>query len=357
MPNIIKRYAPWLFLTPGILLGIIVVIAASLMLYSAWHESAIMDELAHIPAGYGYVRYFDYRLNPEHPPLVKALSAVPLLPLNLSFPTATEAWQTAINGQWAAGSEFLYHSGNDADTILHAARLFPILLTLLLIILVYAVAKETLGRYWALLPAFLTAFSPIVLAHGHYVTTDIGATLGILLSLWRGALYFERPSRKNLWLAGLSLGIAELLKFSAVLVPPYLLFLALVHWFRRRREKSILPYAGAMVAIFAIAYLIVVYPVYALFTAHYPMARQTADTVFTLGSFAGGAAVSGCHGTRCLADLNIALTKNAFTPSHGRIYARRPYGHAARRRRKHGVLPGACFECRVALVLPGGVPP
>ena len=39
-----------------------------LMLNASFGDSAIMDELAHIPAGYGYVKYFDYRPNPEHPP-------------------------------------------------------------------------------------------------------------------------------------------------------------------------------------------------------------------------------------------------------------------------------------------------
>ncbi|MEK9183728.1 MAG: hypothetical protein AAB890_01500, partial [Patescibacteria group bacterium] len=49
---------------------LVVLIAAAsflLMLNSSFQESATMDELAHIPAGYGYVKYLDYRLNPEHP--------------------------------------------------------------------------------------------------------------------------------------------------------------------------------------------------------------------------------------------------------------------------------------------------
>ena len=40
-----------------------------LMFFSSVGESAIMDELAHIPAGYSYLAEKDYRLNPEHPPL------------------------------------------------------------------------------------------------------------------------------------------------------------------------------------------------------------------------------------------------------------------------------------------------
>ena len=69
-----------------------------------------MDELAHIPAGYGYVKYLDYRLNPEHPPLVKAIAALPLLFQKLKFPTDKSAWQKDVNGQWQSGAQFLYES-------------------------------------------------------------------------------------------------------------------------------------------------------------------------------------------------------------------------------------------------------
>ncbi len=299
--------------SPKVILGAICLAALGFMLYSSWHESAIMDELAHIPAGYGYVRYLDYRLNPEHPPLVKALSALPLLAWNPHFPTDKSSWQNDVNGQWAMGSAFLYDSGNNANTILRVARLLPILLTVLLILLVYGVASETLGPRWALLPAFLAGLSPTVLAHGHYVTTDIGATFGILLTLWRTAVFFIRPSRKNLWYAGIALGIAELLKFSAVLLLPYVLFMAFAYWFARRNEHSILFYARNCFFIFLIAYVVVVYPVYALFTVHYPIAKQTADTVYTLGSFGGGAVSGTCHGTRCLAELDIALSRHYLT--------------------------------------------
>ena len=67
-----------------------------------------MDELAHIPAGYGYVRHLDFRLNPEHPPLVKVLAGLPLIFLGPNFPTDHKAWEKDVNGQWDMGTEFLY---------------------------------------------------------------------------------------------------------------------------------------------------------------------------------------------------------------------------------------------------------
>src|SRR5579864_4975744 len=93
----------------------------ALMVWASHTDSAIDDELAHIPAGYGYVHNLDYRLNPEHPPLVKALAMLPVLFLNPTFPTDASAWQNEINAQWTMGSLFLYQSGNDANAIIQAA--------------------------------------------------------------------------------------------------------------------------------------------------------------------------------------------------------------------------------------------
>jgi len=112
------------------------------MLHSSFQESATMDELAHIPAGYSYLKFRDNRLNPEHPPLLKDLSAIPLLFLNLKFPTDSPYWQEGVNSQWDMGRVFLYESGNNADQIIQWARIFPILLTLLTTVLVYFLAKK-----------------------------------------------------------------------------------------------------------------------------------------------------------------------------------------------------------------------
>src|SRR6266568_8084285 len=106
-----------------------------LMVGSSLRDSAVVDELAHIPAGYAYMRFFDYRLNPEHPPLLKALAAVPLLFQNLKFPTDNPAWINDVNGEWAVGGAFLYGLKNNAATMLWWARFFPILLTLGLVII------------------------------------------------------------------------------------------------------------------------------------------------------------------------------------------------------------------------------
>lgn len=284
---------------PTVVLAILVVFSGVLMWNTSLNDSAIMDELAHIPAGYGYVRYLDYRLNPEHPPLLKALSALPLLSLSLQFPTDTTDWNTTVNGQWGTGATFLYGSGNNADTIVHVARIFPILLTLLTILLLYQWGRELLGRYWGLLPAALFALSPSVLAHGHYVTTDIAATFGLLVSSYFFLKWLLEPSHTHLWWAGIAFGVAQLLKFSLVLVIPYFILLVFLYLLAEYLRKHRLPFEERialrvprkiwlsirdLIFIFAIGYALV-FAVYAIFTWNYPHAKQIADTTAILQGF------------------------------------------------------------------------
>lgn len=316
--------------TPIIVLAGIIAAAFSLMLWASFGDSAIMDELAHIPAGYGYVHNFDYRLNPEHPPLVKALAALPLAFSDLNFQTENPAWAKDINGQWDMGSSFIYGSGNDPNYIVRLSRMAPIFLTLFLIVLIYAWSAELLGAWWGLLPAALFGLSPTILAHGHYVTTDIGAAFGIVLATYYFVKFLSSSSVSHLFMAGISFGVAQLMKFSAVLLIPY--FIILIFFFfgstvfrdwettqpgMRMKRFSIRAwhYAKSLMIIFAVGYIVVVYPVYLAFTWNYPSAKQTSDTEFILSSFADGPTQPGhiCKPARCVADLNINMAKNPIT--------------------------------------------
>lgn len=313
----------------GVVLAGIVILSAALMLNASLTDSGIMDELAHIPSGYSYVHNLDYRLNPEHPPLLKALAALPLLFLKPAFPADGSPWTTDLNPQWDMGNKFLYQSGNNPDTIINLARIMPMILTLLTILLIYAVGRSFFGPNWALLPAALFALSPSVLAHGHYVTTDIAATFGILLALYAFLGELTKPSRQKLIWAGVAFGIAQLLKFSAVLLAPYMIGLVAIWALFASYSDQIAGFGKKvsvffffftrklcrLILIFAVGYALIVYPVYFLFTRNYPPTKQTADTEQILISFAHGPTPAGkfCQPVRCLADATIWATKNPIT--------------------------------------------
>ncbi len=317
---------------PAVLVILMLAIAGSFMASAALGDSAIFDETAHIVAGYTYVKHLDYRFNPEHPPLVKTLAGLPLLFLDLDFSLEKGYWG-GINEQWWAGNEFLYQSGNDADQIIAWARLGPILLALILIAFTYFWARQLVGRWWALLPAFLVAFSPIVLAHGHYVTTDVGATLGIMLSIYFFLKYLFQPNRDNLVYAGLAFGLAQAIKFSAVLLIPYFFLTAIIFYFinhvykdeaelsiegegldfhyeykiEARNGKPWYWYVGKTALIMVIGYVLIVYPLYALTTWNYPIGKQVIDTQANIQNFA----------VRPLADLNVWISGNKILRPFG----------------------------------------
>ena len=271
-----------------------------LMFFSSVGESAIMDELAHIPAGYSYLAEKDYRLNPEHPPLAKDLAALPLLFLNLDFPTDAKAWAEDVNGQWDMGRIFLYESGNDPTRILFWSRLPMMLLALFFGFLLFAWSRRLYGDKVGLMTLVLFAFSPTFIAHSRYVTTDLGAAFGFFVGIVFFIRFLERQNAKRLLFAGFVLGLALLLKFSlALLIPLYALLAALwlflnnfeelkLSEIRRRAFKDALIQGLALLlklcAIFIIAGVMIIV-VYQFHVWNYPLERQLSDSAFLLGSF------------------------------------------------------------------------
>ena len=193
---------------------------------SAKNDSAIRDELPHIVAGYSYLIKQDYRLNPEHPPLLKELAALPLLFIKPNFPDQHPCWISEVNGQWCLGDVFLYQIGNDADKIIFWSRLPIILLMLLLGFYLFKWAKELFGQRAGLFALAIYSFSPNIIAHGRFVTTDLGVTALIFIAFYYFWRLLEKPSKLNFALATFVFSLALLAKFSAVLLIPIYILIA-----------------------------------------------------------------------------------------------------------------------------------
>ena len=280
-----------------------------LMITSIRNDSATMDELAHIPAAFGYVTQFDYRLNPEQPPLLKVLSGISgEFGARPYFPTDTAAWRDYVNGQWDQGRIFLYESGNNADRIIFWSRIPTILLTLLFGWLVFRETRQRFGKAAALIALTLFAFSPTILAHSRYVTTDIAAAFGFFIGLVSFIRFMESPTKKNLLIAGIAFGAAQLLKFSLVLlIPVYGILiiawaLAIPNLHFHERIKIFIKRAASSITIGLIGTAII-WAFYTPFVWNYPKDRQYADAKFNLSSY----------GFRPAVDINLRLIENKYT--------------------------------------------
>ncbi len=264
--------------------NILAVVLLSIMFFigisSYQQDSLTMDEQSHIGAGYSYLSQQDFRINPEHPPLIKDLSAIPLLFLNLNFPLNDAAWTEGVNNQWIFGNKFIFNSGNDADQIIFWSRLPMLFVLIFLGWFMFWWIKKEFNKEAALMALFLFSFSPNLIAHGRLVTTDIGAVLGFVLSAYFWLKFLKNPSNKNVFCAGLIFGFSMLLKFSLALLIPFFGIITLVY--ALIKKENLIQYIGKSILIGLIGLIFVIWPVYQLHTINYPAERQVIDTASML---------------------------------------------------------------------------
>lgn len=200
-------------------------------------ESSTVDEPQHIVTGYTALVLNDYRIDPLHPPLLRLWAALPLvLSSDVRFNTNTY-W--APVKPWAFCHQFLYVD-NDADRLLDRARFMSVLLGVSLGILLFCWSRELFGFWPATVVLGLYSFEPNILAHYRLATTDPGVTCFIF-----GTVYFLwRTARRLSWLnvTGLVVffALAQVCKFSALILVPISLTLLAIQASRNHRWRAVL---------------------------------------------------------------------------------------------------------------------
>jgi 4-amino-4-deoxy-L-arabinose transferase-like glycosyltransferase len=242
-------------------------------------DSAVRDEMPHIVAGYTYLKYADYRINPEHPPLIKQLAAIPLFFLHVKFPEDNPAWKDRVNDQWSLGDTFLYKSGNNADQMLFWGRLPIVFLMLLTGWIIFVWTKEIFKSPLAgLIALLLFALSPNIIAHGRFITTDMGVAAFSVFALYSWWKFLVKPSKIKFTIAVLLQTCLHLAKFSSPLFLPIIGLMTLgAAFFGGEKGESIKKrfwfYLGATVAATALAFILVGIW-YQIFTREMPLAVQ-----------------------------------------------------------------------------------
>lgn len=262
-----------------------------LAITSMWNDSANYDERIHLPAGYSYITRQDMRLNPEHPPLVKDLAALPLLFMKINFPFQSWGWNTPLvsdssrTPSWQTdvgfGNDLLYYSGNDAQNMMRYGRIPIILIGILLGFYIFRFVRELWGDLAGIIALTFYSFSPTFLAHTRLVTTDVAAAAAFFISCYYFYKWLKISTYRNLFILGIVFGLALLTKFSTFLLVPIFGFVVLVWILLYGQWKK---YLGGFILVLVIAYL-VVGAVYAFHVWNYPPQKQQIDTKFILSTF------------------------------------------------------------------------
>jgi 4-amino-4-deoxy-L-arabinose transferase-like glycosyltransferase len=157
----------------------------SLLLLSK--KGLFIDDSMHIPAGYSYLLTHDYRLNQEHPPLIKLISALGLWRLHPQFPFDSPGWQQAAtpgdpeDGMVRVEEAFFVRNAKQFEEIAFYARLPVLVVPLILLVTVWWFTRQLFGPIPALVATLFTATEPNIIGNSIVVQDDVAASLALLL--------------------------------------------------------------------------------------------------------------------------------------------------------------------------------
>jgi dolichyl-phosphate-mannose-protein mannosyltransferase len=113
---------------------------------------------------------------------------------------------------------------------LYAARVPTMLAGVALAWLIWRWSRRLWGERGALLSLLLCVFDPNLLAHARLVTTDVWIALAFTVVLYLFWRFAEEPTTGRGLALATAFALAQVVKYSAVLLVPLLLLLATVRW-------------------------------------------------------------------------------------------------------------------------------
>ncbi len=252
-------------------------------------NSITSDEVPHITSGYYYLKSGRYFLNPEHPPLIKDISALPIrFFLNPDFPKISAEAPYPLesekedlffnkkvfprvleieNYHWD-NRMLIFNPQNNPDLIILLARLGIILFNSAMLFVLYLLLKKHWNKKTAVLGLFLTTISQFSIAHGSIVTTDFTASVlqicvlasyGIFLKL------FSYDSKKKIFLlffvSSFFFALAFTAKFSSLILIPisFIGGLTFILAVKRLNFKSLLFYLFSFVILITFSFSLAIF--------------------------------------------------------------------------------------------------
>jgi hypothetical protein len=228
------------------------------VLRSAWTtrlDGFTIDEPWHITAGVAYLRTGEYYLNPEHPPLVKLVSAL-AAPSSVFHFTAPPSLHDKTEERKFVIETMYKH--NDADAI--QSRVRPVMYTFngLLLLLFALVVFRVFGGFIALGALLFALVDPTVAAHWPVVMTDLPVGLLSVTCVLLLVYVLRHWTWLNLSMFAIALGLALSVKHSGLISFAFAAAMGLVvllcqfHRDLRRTMQRICAFLLALMAAVAI---------------------------------------------------------------------------------------------------------
>jgi len=185
-------------------------------------DSFTIDEAYHIAAGVSYVRYHDFRINPEHPPLIKLWVGAFIAATGFHLDSLRQFDDKVGERTFTERAVFRQ---NDPDSVQRRARVSMFALNGLLLLALAFALERVFNAPVSLGTLLFLAIDPTVAAHLPVVMTDLPVALLSTTSVVLAARAFREWIWTDLAACSAFLGLALTAKHSA---PVVLLSVALV---------------------------------------------------------------------------------------------------------------------------------
>jgi Dolichyl-phosphate-mannose-protein mannosyltransferase len=235
----------------------ILAVHAGLVVWASSTNFVVVDEVGHLAAGMTHLEtgtFFAYRVNP---PLPRLVAAVPMWLAGARVDYSQFQDGPGHRCEFPIGQDFAAVNGERYFTLARLARLTGVGWSLLGGLVVFVWARDLYGRPGGLLALSLWCFNPTVIGFAAVVVPDLPAAAAAVTAGYLCWRYLRRPSWAGAWFVGLGLGLAQLTKFTLLVLYPVWAVCFVIAW---RAGRSANPPDRPRVrhAVFAVGVSVVV---------------------------------------------------------------------------------------------------
>ena len=206
-----------------------------LAIYSLRLENPTIDEVNHLPAGISYWQTGKFKLYHHNPPLFKLVAALPVMLAGAEMRPLYDSpsWRVYSIAPSFFGHGFMALNPSRYFELFTLARMVMPLFSILGGLVVFFWSRKLWGDFGGLFSLLLWCLCPNILAHSRLLTSDVpSASIGVAatFAFWR---YVHDPKWSKAAIAGVVLGLAQLTKFSLLLLYAILPMI----WFAREASS------------------------------------------------------------------------------------------------------------------------
>lgn len=212
--------------------GLLLLVHLSLGVDCAFRFSVTHDEYWHLPAGLAVLKYGRFDADNLNPPLSRAWSALPLAILRVQLGEGA-----APNDSTTLGDRFLAENLDRYHKLYAYARLMNLAWSVLAGLVIAAWGRDMYGEGAAVVGAALWFLCPVVLSNAALVTPDLSSACSFVATTYAAWRWAQAPSCRRALAVGVLLGLAQLAKFTCIVLYPIVIAVWLVVRYRSQSTR------------------------------------------------------------------------------------------------------------------------